>query len=133
MELRSKLICIPISEGTPGQRKRPAERPRAPGLADGPSEPEPQRPAIARDRLPHDEPALDQAVDHRGDRGLGDREPAGEQRRSLVAGRHQGEHAVLGERQLVLGRRTLQRAGGQRQRPGRTSKVGLTHSSEDIE
>ena len=46
---------------------------------------QPQRAPIALDRFPRQEAAFDQAVDHRGDRRLGDGEAFGHERGPLVA------------------------------------------------
>ena len=61
------------------------------------------------------EPALDETVDDGGDRGLGDREPLGDERRALVAGGDEGEHPVLGEGEVAGG--VLERAGREGEAP----------------
>ena len=82
-----------------------------PGVGDD----EALRPAVAGHGLAGQAAPLDQPVDDGGDRGLGDREPLGHERRPLVAAGDQRQHAVLGERQVA---RSLVRVCGPRA-PGR--------------
>ena len=85
------------------------------------------------DRLAGEVPALDEAVDDRGDRRLGDREALGEQRRAFVAGGDQREDAVLGEREVAPARGPLERPRREGQRPGGAVELGIRHRTQDTE
>ena len=76
---------------------------------------EPERAAVAGDRLAGEQLALDEPVDGGGHGGLGERETFGDERRPLGAGRDEGEHAVLGEGEVAGG--LLERAGGEGEAP----------------
>ena len=120
-----------------GRAPRPSRaRRRAAPSTPAVVEREPDRAPVAGDRLrASTKPALDETVDDRGDRRLGDREPVGEQRRPLVARRDQGEHPELGEREVARRRGPLQRAGRERQGPGRpgAGRGRASHRDQDTE
>ena len=71
-------------------------------------------------------PALDQTVDDRGDRRLGERQPFGEERRPLVARGDEREHAVLGEGQVAPAARSSERAASARARAARGRSASST-------
>ena len=96
----------------------------------GRSERDPDRPAVAYDGLARNQPAVDQPIDDCGDRGLGDRQPFGQQRGAFVAGRDQREHPELGEGEVARGRGPLECSGRERQRPCGAGKVGGTYGHE---
>ena len=79
------------------------------------------RPPIPLDRLAGQEAPLDQTVHDRADARFGDREPAGEPRRPLVAGCDQGQHPVLRKGQIPRG--PLEHPGQQREGSGRPEQV----------
>jgi xylulokinase len=90
------------------------------------SQRDPDRPAVAGDGFARDEAAVDQAVDDRGDRGLRDREPFGQQRGAFVSGGDQREHPELREGEIARRRGALHGAGRERQGPSGSGKIGGT-------
>ena len=101
------------------------------GVAAGVGDRQAHGAAVAVGRLADDEPALDEPVDQRRQRRLGDGQAGGQLRGPLVAGRQQPEHAVLGERQLARCRgsrgpgRAGRWSGWAGQRACRGSRAGL--------